>query len=195
MARYFKHITFNNKFNPQFEFIWNKEEKFIDISRGRALDALTSPSILDIPNRAKLVTRHKTLTNILSVNNCMAISTKIKKIIEMVEPGVHQYFPIELSWSGGVEVYYLINICNFIDSIIVDKSSILINKYRDGSVSYRDDITHADYKALDASQVSGLHLWREKKFRLYTFVSDLLYKQLFEIGLPEIDFWYLAEEF
>ena len=65
------------------------------------------------------------LGHIFSANG-WAISQTIVDIIEEIEPGVHQYFPIEFEFPSGRQLderYFLLNICTMPQTLALDQCS------------------------------------------------------------------------
>lgn len=65
------------------------------------------------------------MPDIMLSHSVILISDKVKTIIERLEPGVHQFFPLE-TWCQGNEPgprMYLLNICNRLDSVDREKTT------------------------------------------------------------------------
>ncbi|KMS51615.1 imm11 family protein [Sphingobium cupriresistens] len=59
--------------------------------------------------------------------NCIAISLRLRDLIEQYEPGLHQFFPVEIFKARegqAVATYYWLNVCNRIDSIDPERSNV-----------------------------------------------------------------------
>jgi hypothetical protein len=98
----------------------------------------------------------------------LAVDEALKAIIERFEPGVHQFFPIEIRMPRGKVYpvqYYTLVIGQYINGFVPEKS-------KEGS--YREYPDYPDYYSLIDSrkEISGLahsksaigkaHLWRER---------------------------------
>jgi hypothetical protein len=136
---------------------------------------------------------HKELASlILMKNRLIAVDETLKGIIEELEPGVHQFWPIEITMPKDTSYpvpYYGMVIHNHLNSfrledcdpgLAVDDS---IGDYIDYVVKAR---SRSDFKGLAMSreEIGNRHIWREKYLRdLWIFFSDELAARIKASGL------------
>ena len=111
----------------------------------------------------------------VSVSARLCISEDVKAIIEVREPNVHQFFPIELSRHTGDRTeksYFLLNILTQLDSIVPEKSDMRWSTDPMTGRGYWGEV--APFRlALRHEAIAGRHIWLEK-FRSSAFLSDEL---------------------
>lgn len=132
----------------------------------------------------------KNLANLIGLaNRTIAVDEKLKSLIEHLEAGVHQFFPIEILMRRGQtypEPYYILVIGRYLDTFSPANSRADAVKKWDGYDRY----THEDSKkgvsglAFDTSIFGNSHLWRERRFTSFlTCFSDELVSQIHDAGL------------
>lgn len=124
------------------------------------------------------------------------VSERARAVIESVEPGVHQFFPIDYFDRKGekIETRYWLYICNRRDSIHPTKSNMILNKF--GRYSPPMDAVdmgweipeHVDVNAppkfvIDGSKIGGAHIWREVRADGFPLMSDTMYRAIIDAGL------------
>ena len=119
------------------------------------------------------------------------LSSEVRDMIEMLEPGVHQFFPVEIyGVDGNIREprRYLLNICQLVDAIVEGRYAVL----NDGSRLYRaGSLNPIKIRRRD---VSNLHLWRDRRLNYRKFlISDVLYRQIADAGYGAFDLG-LSEE-
>ena len=65
------------------------------------------------------------MPDIMLSHSVILVSDKVKGLVEMLEPGAHQFFPLE-TWCRGDQPgprMYLLNICNRLDSVDREKTT------------------------------------------------------------------------
>ena len=126
----------------------------------------------------------KTYTNIASLTllGLLAVDEELKAIIETLEPGVHQFWPITITMPKGVvypKQYYGLRIGQFIDAFSPEQSDP--GSWRVGGLN-KDKFRvqgatteHMGGLSMNASVMGKAHLWREKKLLdpHYYFSDDL----------------------
>jgi hypothetical protein len=96
-------------------------DDYLDIGRGVTF----SPD--QVPTRAVATSSHKRLPTIVSINAWWGVSDTFRNMVETREPGVHQFFPIEIVLKGGIlpsEPYWIFNIRQRIDAVVVELSRV-----------------------------------------------------------------------
>ena len=119
------------------------------------------------------------------------LSSAVRDLIEALEPGVHQFFPVDIHGVDGKirePRRYLLNICQLVDAIVEGRYAVL----NDGSRLYRAS-SRSPIK-IRRQDVSNLHLWRDRRVAYQHFlVSDVLYRKIADAGYGAFDLG-IAEE-
>ena len=112
------------------------------------------------------------------------LSARARDMIESLEPGIHQFFPIDIYDTNGVirePRRYILNGCQCVDAIVEGKHSIR----KDGTRFYY--ITPRRPVKIRKNVVSKLHLWRDKQAAdSRCFISDKLYEKIAAAGYREV---------
>ena len=85
------------------------------------------------PVRSRVVSDHTELPNFMSGGIGYAVDQVIRDEIERLEPGVHAYWPIELTLKDGTQVdkpYGILNVRVQLDTIDREKSAVEIGHER-----------------------------------------------------------------
>jgi len=133
---------------------------------------------------------YKSLASLIALNfGLLAVDDALKSIIERLEPGVHQFFPIAINMSKGQVYpiqYYVLVIGRYFDSFVPEKSN------PDSFRTFPDSnqVTNKESKlgvtglAMRKDVIGGAHLWRERRFMsLLTCFSDTLQDEIVKAGL------------
>lgn len=134
---------------------------------------------------------YKSLASLISLNGLLAVDERMKAIIERLEPGIHQLFPIEIRMPRGKlypKQYHLLVVGQDIDAFSPEKSEE--GSYRSYGPEYSGYYTLIDSK----KEISGLafsktafgraHLWRERALNgKLTCLSDQLEAEAVKAGL------------
>ena len=116
---------------------------------------------------------YASLGSLIMLNDrILAVDETLKAIIERLEPGVHQFFPIEIRMPKG-EVfpknYYTLVIGQYLDSYSPENSDE-IKKNMNG-------------RAFSKNAFGRAHLWRDRRFPMVNCFSDELMTEISEAGL------------
>jgi hypothetical protein len=139
------------------------------------------------PSEFRLMERPKSLGSLIKLNDrLLAVDATLQEIIETLEPGVHQFWPLRITLRKGQEypvAYYGMIIRRFIDSFAPKQSDV---RQEGGSAFFVNGPYKKDYGNLTVSKsvVAGAHLWHER--RLLTpdvFFSDDLQAEITRRGL------------
>ena len=111
-----------------------------------------------------------------------ALSTRLKDLIETIEPGVHQFVPVEVLHKDGTpygEPFWLYSICTKIDAINPVKGGVMKapgwNFDKDPDAYYWDIKSGGDeYLAVYKDGVAGRAMWRDLRYSTAQFFSDAL---------------------
>ena len=143
-----------------------------------------------VPKRAKVYSAHKRFPDIANIRWYWGVRQKFKDLVESREPGVHQFFPIELQYKDGHpedDKIYIFNICHTIDAIRFDKSNISWNTV--GRLPPLPSIVRSPFHlVLEKDKIRGLHVWRgEREGRANVYFSDQLYDDVQRLKLKSIE--------
>ena len=125
---------------------------------------------------------------------CPIVSERVKGIIEKLEPGVHQFIPIDLYHRKVTEPfarYYWFVICKLIDPIDEEKTTyeLKMSPWAKGCGSYRG-IDGSGRFIYSVRKIGSHHLWREKHGYRQWMISEPLADR-FErdaiIGLSKVE--------
>jgi hypothetical protein len=158
--------------------------KFTEEDRG-LLEPHERPSEFRIMERAP-----KSLGSLLTLTDrLLAVDAALHEIIERLEPGVHQFWPLRITRPKGQEypvAYYGMVIRRFIDSFVPEQSAGLRVSEGSPKVFFAIHPTKKAYGDLTVlkSAVAGAHLWRERRLLSpEVFFSDALQAEITRRGL------------
>ena len=146
----------------------------LPVSFGRPLDPQ------HVPTRAKIDGPRRKLTD-LRTGLGLLVDVKFKAEVEALEPGVHQFFPIELVWKDGshaADRFWFVP-CNRLDSVDRAKTT---KEFRSFWLFGSD---RSKKLVFNRSQIGSHHAWIDK-FILPTggvWISNLLKQRLESAGV------------
>ncbi|NPV23608.1 imm11 family protein [Bradyrhizobium aeschynomenes] len=129
---------------------------------------------------------------IILTNRLLAVDATLKEIIEALEPGVHQFWPLRITLPKGQDFagqHHGMIIGRFLDSFLPEQSDVGQATGAEGEVF---DLYHAkgptkkDCSNLTVSNsaAAGAHLWRERRLsRPNLLFSDGLQAEIARRGL------------
>lgn len=161
---------------PMFEFVSEpKNMALIGLSVGYPLNA----------DRFATVARqqkNKKIHDVFPLPGVNAVSERFKEIVELYEPGVHQFFPVELFDKAGNRVpsnYYIFNCTVCVDAVLVAHSEVSWSQRLVEPYDPFPRIDHWDKEILSAQAISGHHVWCGGLFETNgIYVSDVLFDDL-----------------
>jgi hypothetical protein len=143
---------------------------------GRA-EAHEAPSTFDTEKT------YEKLGSLIALNyGILAVDEILKEIIERLEPGMHQFFPIEIKMPKGTvfpKKYYTLVIGQYCDSFSPgqsDRESYISYPNYPGFYNLEESKKGVSGLALSKIHMAGSHLWRERAFRenLTCFSDELI---------------------
>jgi hypothetical protein len=107
---------------------------------------------------------------------------KFKQVVEQLEPGVHQFFPVDMLWKDGslAQKMYMFNICSRLDTVSRKDSTAQKPK------NYWKPETGKLVFSLQ--RVGGHHIWIDKHVYHGRYMSDAMHDALQEAGVTGIGF-------
>ncbi len=163
----------------------------------------------DVPKQAILQSRHKKLLDLFLCNSYPTVCEIFRKMVEELEPGVHQFFPIEFVTKKGAPVpgngpYYLFRVMQSFDAILVAKSNLVwVNRY-DKFVPGKTPLVQAPVSlrfgpgalqlVMSRPQIAGRHAWRTNQVIMDDlYFSDDLVDAVRAAKLKKFEFTHVEE--
>jgi len=116
-------------------------------------------------------------------NGLHFVSGRAKDVIEALDPGIHQFFPLSLQTKRGIEIegpWFAMNVHAKQDSVVLEKSSYQKLDHRPDELNsfYLGSRTRTKDIVVDPARHSRLNLWREQRFVGSLLGSDELVEQI-----------------
>ncbi len=150
----------------------------------------------EAPKRFVLRKKYSSLSSLINtVNFIPAVDEPLKIIIEHFEPGVHRFFPLEISmpsrenYQTYLENYpkrfFILAIGQYIDSFSMAQSDPDSWKHNGPEhFQYKDDKKSMSGLALSKQAFGSAHLWRERRMSMPLICfSDTLMAEINKVGL------------
>lgn len=140
------------------------------------------------PSKYKMAKMHALNSLLILRNRLCVVKEDLKDLVEMFEPGVHAFSPIEIVSARGEphpDRFFCMLIRQFVDSFRPDLSAEWAwdqtgQRYR----ASRDRKKEMSELALSSDAIGHKHLWRELSLRLpQMFISDELRQAISERGI------------
>ena len=158
----------------------------------------------EVPEDAILSSPHKSLPEFLAISGEYAASAAVKDLIESLEPGRHQFFPVTIRRARGDTPillrdgsvldapYYVMIPGVHLDAVWVEKSDVKVSET--GLVQFSP--TQREKGAvLRRSVTAGHHFWRGNiHLGGYTFFSDELAKAVVDRNWKGLECTNIREE-
>jgi hypothetical protein len=115
-------------------------------------------------------------------------SDRFRRVVESLEPNVHQFVPVEITWTnGGTAIpYYFLYPCKRIDSVNEALTTYEANQYKDGPKTW----SHRPGGKLvfDLGKIGSTHMWLDRGYHNTDgiMVSETLKRALETEGLTGI---------
>ena len=113
------------------------------------------------------------------------VADELRAIIERLEPGVHQFWPVEVVLPTGARPphdYHALVIGQFRDSLLDERSDL----WESGRLRFAGDTTAKAFKrvVVSADRIGSAHLWRERRLAQPDIcISDAFHSAIAEAGL------------
>lgn len=124
----------------------------------------------------------------LATNSLYVVREAIADIIDTLDPARHQFFPLRLETPYGNAIagsWFAMNVFARQDSVVMEKSYVYQSKdHPDTLCSFLHN--GQDQVTVDPDRQTGLHLWREKRFKGSLLGSDTLVERL---AAQELEFF------
>jgi hypothetical protein len=141
------------------------------------------------PREFRTMRQYAKLGSLVTVtNSLLLIDEPLKNIIEGLEPGVHQFRPIRMTYKQGeayATPYFTMVIGRFLTSFDPDQSErrAWSHSSRSYNITYFNK-ENASGLAMTTSVFDGCHLWRERRLLCpEIYFSDALQAEIKKAGL------------
>ena len=158
-------------------------------TQGRALE----PD--HVPTKARVGGRKRKLADVLPGSGSLVVDDKFRTILEELEPGVHQFFPLDLVWKDGSSAgrRHWFNPCNRIDGPDREKSTWVFDVIW---LPKNPHLPEGEKPELvfSRAKIGDRHAWVEKRISgRVIMISDAFKHRLDEAGVTGIGFKYDPE--
>ncbi len=156
----------------------------------------------DVPTEAVVVTSHKTVPDFVPINGMLSVCPEVHALIEELEPGVHEFFPVQIKPKNPkrvllrrdgrslTEPYYLLNIQIAIDAVCIEQSQVKVIPIAPGITLVNQEGKVVLYR----NMISGHHVWRgHRQLTISSFFSDILVKKVKAERFKGLEFGYINE--
>jgi hypothetical protein len=149
--------------------------------------------------RAQVISMSAPLPDHLPGSGFGAVNTKIKDAIEAIEPGVHQFFPVEVTFPDGslAEPYWYLNAVNRVNAIALEHCVQVYERFYDRDLypGWSDFVYNRMPEtiiAIHKEKVAGMALWIDYKLD-QNFISEDLAKFIMDnkirgYGLSDLNY-------
>lgn len=154
-----------------------------------------------IPKSAIMKGRKRVLADFSKVRQMAFVSEKFRKVVESLEPGVHQFFPVKMNWGSGDPIegqYYWFVVCNSVDGINAEHTEAP-RKFGFKFVQQReawgpwvfDKEGGGHYRIVfDLKSLKGYHIWQDKYMVTGPYCSGQFKQACEQAGITGIGFGY-----
>ena len=149
-----------------------------DLELGRAIkpDHLPTRVQWDGPKRSGV-------PETLRGRQMMLVNDRFKDVIERFEPGIHQFFPLDLVWKDKTlaQKMHMFNICSRLST--TDRSLSTAEMSRGGMLE-----PSSGSIIFNLTQIGSHHIWIDKHMYAGVYVSDALHDALIEAKITGLAF-------
>lgn len=133
-----------------------------------------------IPTRIQWSSKRYPPYDVFMSRGIIHVSDAFKDIVEHLEPGVHQFFPIEAIYKDGsfARQMYFFNICHRLDAVDRERATVQMRK-----IAW-DSLTGEFAFSLD--KIGGAHAWIDKRINPGRFLSNAVVTEIKKAGLTGI---------
>lgn len=151
-----------------------------------------------MPRQVEIGKKKKKLLDYFSIRGDLGVSQAFKDLLEEMEPGVHQFFPLEVRRKDGEPVegqYYLFVISVLLDTALIPEKSNVIQKgtyreYPDGGIYdgiyYTASGPGPNKFTLNRKVIGNHHAWVDRRMR-DVFFSDEFVARIEKAGLGGVE--------
>lgn len=130
----------------------------------------------------------------ISKNGMLLVRDKIRAVIESLDPGQHQFFPVTFKRARkdmDIEPYFLMNIWRYQDTIIDELSEVHPNEFspNDRNVMSFKGFGGPITLVIDSTKLGPLNMWRERRFKSKILMSDAMHDAFEAAGVKFFSTW------
>ena len=167
---YIVESTSDARTSPSLEFVDRDAANDLVADGGAGLLRLFTRE--QVPDLAHLESSHARLTEFVFINAVDAVSPEVMEVVEGLEPGLHQFFPVSIRRQRGSkpilgkdgaplrDPYYVLNPGARLDAVWIEKSNVIFREFAPDKVIVSEKSAHRDKVVLRRSVVEGHHIWR-----------------------------------
>lgn len=170
-------------------YVWDKFIREPGTKDTREFPPCTPIEPHEAPQFFKTVKSYSTLGSLINLSGrVVAMDGALKAIVERLEPGVHQFFPIEIRMPRGAafpKSYFTVQVGQYLDSFSPENSKPE-SWSNDGDYycMFRHNKDGVTGLAFSQAAFGNAHLWRERRFSEWlTCFSDELQAEIAKAGL------------
>ncbi len=161
----------------------------------------------EVPKRVHLLSAHKTIPDFVAIEGRLSMSPEARALVEVLEPGVHQFFPVEIVRPRSKKPIYrldgrvldgpysLFNVQTALDAVWVERSEV------DVAPDVRGDgrplVSRLPGKwniVLRRDLTQGHHVWHgARQLKNDMFFSDALVRAIEARRLRKLEMHHLEE--
>ncbi len=182
------------RYCPAIRFAQGASTRPIRLTAGPNLERLESGMI---PNEAFLESEHEVISDFVPINGRLSVCSEVRALIEALEPGIHQFFPVRiirrrdnkpiyrLDGRELDEPYYYFHVQCMLDAVCIEQSHVKVTQTVFGSSSMVHKVPgHYSRIVLYKDVVAGHHLWRGQ----YQLPDDLFFSDFLVGALKKGNF-------
>lgn len=162
----------------------------------------------EVPKQALLESDHKTVADFVPIDGRLSMCREARDLVETLEPGVHQFFPVSIVRKRGKkaiyridgrvldEPYYFFAPQVSLDAVCIERSEVEVIPLPNGQPPFvRRHILMSNYNVvLLRSVVAGHHVWvGDYHLPGELMFSDALVAAIEATRLRKLEIHYLAE--
>ena len=138
-----------------------------------------------VPTRVKRGGKRYGIPDVVWGIGMFFVNDRFREVVERLEPGVHQYFPVDMLWEDGTlaQKMYMFNICNRLDTVSRKVSTAEITRGGEGVWKHE-----TGSMVFSTSRAGNHHIWIDKHVFMPGgfYVSDAMHDALLEAGISGI---------
>ena len=138
-----------------------------------------------LPTKIRWGGRKRELTDLQYARNSMLVRDNFRQVVEALEPGVHQFEPVEIVWKDGTSAgqFYWFYPCARLDSMDREHTTHVMYREREWERAPGGKFV------VSLKQVGGHHVWFDKRAMWhFPYVSAAFKQAMAEAGVKGIGY-------
>lgn len=134
-----------------------------------------------LPTRIRPTTNQSRMPDFAIVQLAQICSAKFRDVVEALEPGVHQFVPVEVVRKNGDHIAHMFWFvpCNRLDTMVLELLRPPVNKN-----GFYTGASNDARRVFSRSQIGNHHVWIDKRDNHgFMWVSDRFRDAAIEVGL------------